>query len=72
MSEPLIKRDPVDQMIADRHPDIPQDSLLLIDPDCRDGKHRSCVGGPCECHCHDETETTEKEFDRIWDEGTPT
>ena len=25
----------------------------LIDPDCRDGKHSSCVGGPCECPCHD-------------------
>lgn len=24
----------------------------LIDPDCRDGKHRSCFGGPCECDCH--------------------
>lgn len=24
----------------------------LIDPDCRDGKHRSCFGGPCECECH--------------------
>ena len=26
--------------------------MTLIDPDCRDGKHRSCVGGPCECACH--------------------
>jgi len=25
----------------------------LIDPDCRDGKHTSCVGSPCECVCHD-------------------
>lgn len=24
----------------------------LLDPDCRDGKHGSCVGGPCECSCH--------------------
>lgn len=25
----------------------------LLDPDCRDGfKHRSCVGGPCQCACH--------------------
>lgn len=24
----------------------------LLDPDCRDGKHSSCVGGPCECSCH--------------------
>jgi hypothetical protein len=24
----------------------------LIDPDCRDGKCGSCVGGPCECDCH--------------------
>jgi hypothetical protein len=27
-----------------------------LDPDCRDGKHTSCVGGPCEClHHHDVT-----------------
>jgi hypothetical protein len=26
----------------------------LIDPDCRSGKHASCVGGPCECDCHRE------------------
>ncbi|MGH3382673.1 MAG: hypothetical protein ACRDP6_48890 [Actinoallomurus sp.] len=25
---------------------------LLIDPDCRDGKCGSCVGGPCEHDCH--------------------
>lgn len=25
----------------------------VIDPDCRDGKHQSCIGGPCECACHD-------------------
>lgn len=25
---------------------------VLLDPDCRDGKHTSCVGGPCECACH--------------------
>jgi hypothetical protein len=25
---------------------------LVLDPDCRDGKHQSCVGGPCECSCH--------------------
>lgn len=24
----------------------------LIDPDCRDGKHTSCLGDPCECTCH--------------------
>jgi hypothetical protein len=24
----------------------------MIDPDCRDGKHTSCVGDPCECECH--------------------
>jgi hypothetical protein len=24
----------------------------LIDPDCRAGKHTSCVGGPCQCECH--------------------
>lgn len=29
------------------------DDAPLIDPDCRDGKHSSCVGGPCECPCHE-------------------
>lgn len=24
----------------------------LIDPDCRDGKCQSCIGGPCEHDCH--------------------
>lgn len=24
----------------------------LIDPDCRDGKHSSCIGDPCDCECH--------------------
>ena len=28
---------------------------LLLDPDCRDGKCGSCVGGPCEHSCHTET-----------------
>lgn len=22
---------------------------IMLDPDCRDGKHQSCVGLPCEC-----------------------
>lgn len=26
----------------------------LLDPDCRQGKHGSCVGGPCECACHEQ------------------
>lgn len=25
---------------------------LLVDPDCRDGKHTACAGDPCECECH--------------------
>ena len=25
----------------------------VVDPDCRDGKHSSCVGGPCQCPCHE-------------------
>jgi hypothetical protein len=25
----------------------------IVDPDCRGGKHRSCVGGPCQCRCHE-------------------
>lgn len=24
----------------------------VLDPDCRAGKHGSCVAGPCECSCH--------------------
>lgn len=24
----------------------------LLDPDCRDGKCGSCIGGPCEHECH--------------------
>lgn len=28
------------------------DDEPLIDPDCRDGKCSSCVGGPCEHLCH--------------------
>lgn len=26
----------------------------VLDPDCRDGKHGSCMGGVCECSCHGE------------------
>ena len=25
---------------------------MILDPDCRDDKHRTCFGGPCECDCH--------------------
>jgi hypothetical protein len=28
------------------------DDEPLLDPDCRDGKHQSCIGPPCECPCH--------------------
>jgi hypothetical protein len=31
----------------------------LIDPDCKAGKYRSCVGGLCECACHWDTHTEE-------------
>ena len=30
-----------------------EEAEALIDPDCRDGKHGSCVGDPCECECHE-------------------
>ncbi len=30
----------------------------LLDPDCRSGKHPSCVGAPCECGCHSEGTTS--------------
>lgn len=33
----------------------------LLDPDCRDGKHGSCTGGPCGCACHDQC--TEGKYD---------
>jgi len=34
------------------------DDERLIDPDCKGGKHErpggiGCVGGPCECDCHE-------------------
>jgi hypothetical protein len=24
----------------------------VLDPDCRGGKHGSCIGAPCACSCH--------------------
>ena len=33
--------------------DVVFDDEPLFDPDCRDGKHGSCVGAPCECGCHE-------------------
>jgi len=30
-----------------------QGDAPLIDPDCAAGKHQSCVGGPCQCACHE-------------------
>lgn len=32
--------------------DLHHQCAPLIDPDCRDGKCDSCVGGPCEHDCH--------------------
>ncbi|NEA22642.1 hypothetical protein [Actinomadura bangladeshensis] len=42
---------------AERYADpVPDDDLPkpvpVLDPDCRDGKCGSCVGGPCEHSCH--------------------
>lgn len=37
----------------------------LIDPDCRDGKCGSCVGGLCEHYCHDATPAQVANFDQI-------
>jgi hypothetical protein len=31
----------------------------LVDPDCKAGKHRACVGGLCRCSCHWDTHTEE-------------
>ncbi len=25
---------------------------VMVDPDCRDGKHDACIGEPCTCECH--------------------
>ena len=33
--------------------EVPHADEPLIDPDCRDGKCSSCVGGPCEHVCHE-------------------
>jgi hypothetical protein len=33
--------------------DVVFDDEPVFDPDCRDSRHGSCVGGPCECGCHD-------------------
>jgi len=38
--------------LADLRPDE-----FLLDPDCRDGKHQSCIGSPCACQCHVEAVT---------------
>ena len=32
--------------------EAPAEAEPLIDPDCRDGKCGSCVGGPCTHDCH--------------------
>ena len=44
----LIRRSAIDELIDS----LPDGDTWMLDPDCRDGKHRSCVGGPCECDCH--------------------
>jgi hypothetical protein len=41
---------PVERAVVD----VPgPDDLVVLDPDCRAGKHGSCVGGPCTCTCHE-------------------
>jgi hypothetical protein len=40
------------RMPASYDDDNSREPESLIDPDCRDGKHGSCVGEPCECECH--------------------
>jgi hypothetical protein len=45
----------VDAILAQLTPDVVLTATgngPLLDPDCRDGKHTSCVGPPCECDCH--------------------
>lgn len=34
----------------------PRPTAPLVDPDCRSGKHASCVGGVCACDCHGQGE----------------
>lgn len=41
-----------EQIIRPREHLFAEGSGPLLDPDCRDGKHGSCVGAPCECTCH--------------------
>lgn len=49
---------PVGQLCADwdkerrAYAGVAEAGFPVIDPDCRDGKHTSCVGGPCACECH--------------------
>jgi hypothetical protein len=54
-SRGLLRPGPCPTLVAldgDRAKETPEP---LIDPDCRDGKCGSCVGGPCEHECHRET-----------------
>lgn len=41
--------------------------------DCRRGIHWRCTDAECDCGAcsHSEFDTTEDEFDRMWDEATP-
>lgn len=40
--------------------------------DCRRGIHWRCTSSECVCSCsHNESDTTEAEFDRMWDEAKP-
>lgn len=50
--------------VSEAYPDRGMSRLVRVyvegrlDPDCRDGKHRSCVGAPCDCACHIEIRET--------------
>jgi hypothetical protein len=44
----------IDEQLQDPEFRAAYEALQLIDPDCKAGKCDSCVGGPCQHHCHGE------------------
>lgn len=41
----MLGIEPSEPIIVTFHP-------AVIDPDCVAGKHASCIGGTCDCGCH--------------------
>jgi hypothetical protein len=48
---PVERREP--EFIASQPVDVGVTFGALIDPDCVAGKHAICMGGPCQCSCHE-------------------